>query len=171
MKKIFAAIAIATASFSAWAGTTAFGLELRKSTLEEAQQRFGGQASGINKFSNGPMLEVSPAKVNFEGLSELTLIFGEDKKLVAILATMEKHRFDAVHNMLKGKYKVSQSKLPFVGNKSVTYGSGEDEVELNAPHMSFDMTLTYYTRQFLKSYRSVTTKESKQKSNSEASQL
>lgn len=171
MKNLFCAVLLTLFSLPAWAGTSVFGLELQKSTLQEAKQLYGGRETGINKFSEGPMLSVSPDKVGFEGLKELTLIFNRENKLVAVLSNLEKVRFNDVHRLLKDKYPIKSTYIPHVGNKKVLYSSGQDEIELNAPHMSFDMSLAYYTKQFLKSYETTIAKEEKQKRSQEAGRL
>ncbi|EJA4333365.1 hypothetical protein MU943_004568, partial [Escherichia coli] len=43
--------------------------------------------------------------------------------------------------------------IPFVGNKFVRYKNGDDTIELDAPHMSFDMTLYYAEKNFMDQYK------------------
>lgn len=62
---------------------------------------------------------------------------------------MGKHRLREVTAALRKKYKVQQENIPFVGDASAIYEQGDSLVILNAPHLSFSMTVLYGTRAFL----------------------
>lgn len=171
MKKLLISAILFFTSMSAMAGTAVFGMELGKTTYDEAQKAYGGKNVGVNKFSSGPMLEVSSSNFNFDGLKEVTLIFDQQKMLVSVLTTLDKSRYYEVHGMLKSKYKVISANIPNLGNKLAIYKNMNDEIRLSAPHLSFDMSLNYFTSDFIKNHKRITAEEEKQKAAGEARQL
>lgn len=169
---IFATIAFALAGLQgAYANPAPFGLEIGKTTPDMLQKEYRAEQIGINQYSSGPMYSVSPSEVGFEGLKELTLIFSRDHRLHGVLATLPKNRFDRLYEMLRGKYQLVSKDIPFVGSKSVEFRDGQTEVRLNAPHMSFEMTMHYLHEDLLASFERQRTKEQQAKRQRESGQL
>lgn len=161
-----AALLVAT---TARADVTAFGFTLGATAYSEVQKR--GETTGINLYSQGPMLTLRPGEVELDGLQEFTLIFDDQHKLAAMVLTLGKHRFDAVHGHLRGRYAVRESQIPFVGDRYVRYGAPGATIELNAPHLSFEMTLIYQRDDFRKAFRDHQAKQREEKRRREASQF
>lgn len=147
------------------------GLEMGKATIEQAKKAFKTEYKGMNKYSFGDMYSVSGAQTGIEGASDATLIFNLNGILVGVLLELPKHRFDSLYNALSQKYQVSSREIPFVGNKKVVMHDGNTEITLNAPHMSFEMSLHYLDKGFYQSYREQNAKEQQAKKQQEASQL
>jgi hypothetical protein len=58
-----------------------------------------------------------------------------------------------------------------VGDKYAKYTQGNSSVELDAPHMSFDMTITYATNQLLQSYKTTSNSENNAKQKQQQNSL
>jgi len=147
-------LGLAAALFSAvsFADVSAFKLTLGKTTVDEAKATYSLNPVGYNLYSNGPMFEVSPQEVGFDGLKKFIAIFSPSGELDVIVATLPKHQFDSIHQMLAQRYSVTSAQLPFVGNKLVKYAQDDIGISLESPHMSFDMTLAYATNTFQQQY-------------------
>lgn len=162
-------LAAAVAAPFAHAELSAFGFTLGKTTYAEVQSR--GQAAGTNRYSGGPMLTLSPGEVTLEGLQSFLLIFDPEQRLAAMVLTIGKHRFDSVHELLRGRYAVREARVPFVGNRYVRYGATGSTIELDAPHLSFEMTLLYQRDDFVKAFRAEQQRERDDKQRREANQF
>lgn len=132
------------------ANAAPLGMELNVATYAQVKQQLGGKTSlsdnGVNKYSDGKMLQGNGDGLGIEGLSEITFIFDASDKLAAVLMTLPKDSFQQTLNALSKKYKRIEKQVPFVGNASAKLQQGESVIELNAPHMSFEMSLHYLTK-------------------------
>ncbi|MDH2918107.1 MAG: hypothetical protein PXX73_02785 [Sideroxydans sp.] len=132
------------------ANAAPLGLELGVATYTQVKQQVGGKTSlsdeGINKYSGGKMLQGNGDGLGIDGLSEITFIFDVSDKLAAVLMTLPKDSFAKTLSALSGKYKLLEKQVPFVGNASAKLQQGESVIELNAPHMSFAMSVHYLTK-------------------------
>ena len=150
-----------------------FGLAIGKMTVDEFKKKYAAKPDGINKYSLGPMFIVDTAKsgIQFDGLRELTAIFGQDGKLMVVIAGLDKRRFDAVYDSLRNKYRLVAKDIPFVGNKFAKFRGGDTVIELDAPHLSFTMQARYLHQDFLKRFEEIERKEREEKRKKEQSQL
>ncbi|HNQ49507.1 MAG TPA: hypothetical protein PKI22_08850 [Hydrogenophilus thermoluteolus] len=142
------------ASAGAFAENAApLGLEVGVADLNTVKKQLGGktplQQAGVNEVSGGPILKSNGAGLGIDGIEELSFVFDKTGKLVAVMMQMGKHRLREVTAALRKKYKVQQENIPFVGDASAIYEQGDSLVILNAPHLSFSMTVLYGTRAFL----------------------
>ena len=147
------------------------GLEVGKATLKDAKKAYRTEYSGMNQYSLGTMLKVSGDQTGISGVTEATLIFNLQERLVAVLLELPKSRFDALYEALSNKYRVTSREIPFVGNKKVVMRDGHTEITLNAPHMSFEMSLNYIEDGLNQSYKDQKNKEERAKKQQEASNL
>lgn len=170
MKKVVLAALLAF-PVTTLADPAPFGLEIGKATIKDVKAKFGAERTGINKYSNGEMFDLDVSSINFDGLQKATVIFSQDGKLLAVLTTLPKHKFDYLMSNLSSKYKVVSKNIPFVGNKSAKLVDGNTEITLEAPHLSFEMEMNYINKGLWKSYKSQSTDEQKKKQQSEASLL
>lgn len=166
----------ALVGFSMWssilfADPVIFGMELGKTTESEIKSSYAASYQGMNKYSQGNMYSIPTSKIDFDGLQEVTTVFNQKGELIAVLTTLPKSKFDYIKNALDGKYKRVSQKIPFVGNKSVTYRDGSTEIELNAPHMSFEMSMNYIQDELMTSFNRQSKAEEEQKRSRDASQL
>ena len=151
MKKIhfLAAAVLACASFApaAWAGAKAVGVELTVSKPADFRAAMGGKVEelGTNAYSDGPMWRSAGVGLEIEGLQQVLAIFDVNQRLSGLQLTLDKHRYDAVMAHLKGKYRLKGEQRPFVGNRSAVLEGEGAVIEVEAPHLSFQMTVTYFT--------------------------
>lgn len=164
-------LTMSLAAHTAFAAPAPLGLELGKANVSEMKKKYTANYLGVNKYSQGEMYSLPASQINVSGVTKATAVFNKKQNLVAILLTMDKHRFDSIHNSLKSKYRVQSKNIPFVGNKKVVYKSGSTEVELSAPHMSFDMSLEYYQDEFINAYKRILQQEKQKEKQKEVSNL
>ncbi|WP_197470092.1 MULTISPECIES: hypothetical protein [unclassified Oleiphilus] len=165
------ALAAALSSTAVLADPVIFGMELGKTTEEQIKTLYNVQHTGTNKYSNGSMYSVPPSSIDFDGLQEVTTIFDRKGVLVAVLTDFPKSKFNYLKSAIGGKYQKVSEKIPFVGNKSATYRDGETEITLDAPHMSFTMSMNYIRDDFMRTFNSQSEAERRRKQSNESSQL
>ncbi len=165
------ALALAIFSSSVFADPAIFGMELGKMTEKDLKAMYNVNHTGTNKYSNGNMYSVPVSSINFEGLKKVTTIFSTDGKLVAVLTSLPKSKFDYLNKALSGKYKLVSQKIPFVGNKKATYRDGSTEITLDAPHMGFVMSMNYIRDDLTQAFNRQSQAEARKKQRNEASQL
>lgn len=157
------------------AGTTALGFEIGVTTLDQVKSTVGKRTAvvdgGINKFSQGPMLKTDGSSYEIDGLRSVLYIFDTQKKLAAIIMNMDKSRFDHVYNALSGKYKVSSQQRPFVGNQFARFKTADAQIDLDAPHMSFEMEVRYVRADLMQKFTTQSAAEADEKRKREAAQF
>lgn len=165
------AISLALFSTVLSANPTIFGMKLGETSEQSLKEKYNLSYTGVNKYTAGNMYTIPAGAINFEGLEEVTVIFGKDKKLMAVLTTLPKSKFDYLSTILSGKYTLVNQRIPFVGNKSATYREGSTEIKLEAPHMSFQMSMNYIQDNLLKAYNHQQKEEQQKKIVNESSLL
>ncbi len=159
-KNILVGLVAGMVSYGAYAGNAApLGLELGVATYAQVKQQIGSKTSlsdgGINAYSDGKMLKSDGDGLGIDGLSDITFIFDQSDRLAGVLMTLPKQngmsdlnntRFRQTMNALGKKYRLVKKDVPFVGDSYAEFREGDSLVELDAPHMSFTMSLTYETR-------------------------
>ncbi len=157
------------------AGTQALGFEIGASTVDQVKSFLAKQTkvsdSGINKFSAGPMLKTDGSSYEIEGLAEVLYIFDDQKKLAGVIMNMSKDRFDAVFKALSTKYKVLSQQRPFVGNQFARFKTQNSVVEMDAPHLGFDMEVRYIRNDLMQKFNSQSSAEAEAKKKSEAAKF
>lgn len=169
MKTLFFALLLVCQS--AFANPTVFGITIGKTTVEQLKNQYRVSPQGINKYSEGEMYVIPQGQIQFDGLGEVTVIFDRSDRLVAVLTEFPKNKFDYLNGMLANKYQLISQNIPFVGNKSATYRNDDTEITLDAPHLSFELSMNYIHSDFMKAFNSQTQKEKQQKQQQESSML
>lgn len=165
------AFTVSLMSAHVFADPSIFGLELGKTTEQQLKAMYDVQPKGMNKYSSGNMYSVPESSIDFDGLQEVTTIFDRKGVLIAVLTNFPKSKFSYLNQAIGGKYKLIDQNIPFVGNKSVIYRDGATEISLDAPHMSFTMSMNYIRDDFMRTYNEQSEAEKRQKQASESSQL
>jgi hypothetical protein len=172
--RCIAASALALVS-TAFAGTQVVGFEIGVSTqaqvLNALKARTSVEDTGINKFSNGPMLKTDGTSYQIEGLNSVVYVFDAQKKLAAVLMDMDKGRFDMVYRYLVPKYQVASQQRPFVGDQFARFKTADGVIDVSAPHMSFEMSVNYLRADLLRQFEQQSKAEAADKSKSEASKF
>jgi hypothetical protein len=181
IRQAFAAVAVAMLARAALATNAApLGLELGIATLTQVKKDIGGRSAlgdgGTNRYTGGPMLKGGGDGLGIEGLSNIVFIFDREQRLAGVIMTLPKggmddKNFNRTLDMLAGKYKLVQKQVPFVGNKSARLRLGESVVELDAPHLSFDMELRYLTDKFLTDFNARSQADETERRRKQAGQL
>lgn len=158
----------------------ALGFTIGKATL--AQVKTGLAQRGIraeestNAWSNGPQLEAHDT-FGIDGVKSASFIFEPDGTLAAIDVDIAKsedlqnQRFDGLVKMLSKKYTLDSKVRPFVGDARARFHSGPVQIELEAPHMSFDMDLTYASSAFLNTMHAKQARQKQEQKAQAANQL
>jgi hypothetical protein len=174
MKSVLALLAVTSilCAGSALAGTPVLGFEVGTSTLDEVKATLSKQTKvkdvGVNKWSNGPMLKTDGASYEIEGLNTVLYIFDEEKKLAGVVMNMRKARFASIYKVLAEKYKLQSEKRAFVGNQFAKFKSPNGSIELDAPHMSFEMEVRYLTSELVQKFSAQSEAEAEAKNKKEA---
>lgn len=183
--KTFFAILFALISPFAYGGNAApLGMELGVATLSQVKQQVGSKTrlteTGINKYSNGRMLEGNGNGLEIDGLSKIVFIFDASDKLVGELLTLPKADgsgnlqnggFQKTLTALSGKYKLVEKRVPFVGNAYAKLKQGDSVIELDAPHMSFDMELRYMMASLQKAFLQQSSSDKAKNEHNQANKL
>ncbi len=132
----------------AWAGNVApLGLEVGVADYAAVKAKLSAQTrlkdGGINKWTQGPMLEGNGEGLDIDGLQGIVFIFGQDKKLDGVILTLDKGRLSEVTAALRKKYRTVHENIPFVGDATALYRQGDSVVRVAAPHLSFSMEVLY----------------------------
>jgi len=155
MISLFVTAVFTFSSMNVLADPAPFGLELGKAKIADMEKKYTAKYTGINKYSSGKMYTLEPSELGVSGISSATVIFDKNSKLVAVLTSLSKNRFDDLYRSLSSKYRVKSKLLPFVGNKKVVMIDGKTEVTLDSPHLSFSMDLNYINTDFYKNFQKI----------------
>jgi hypothetical protein len=126
-----------------------------------ARGRFFPSDAGINKFTKGRMLGISSDQIEGRGIQRITLIFDADDSLTALTASAEKQMgngayadaFKQLHAQYAKKYSVISAALPFVGDCHAEYKNRGCSIELDAPHLDFNMSVVLHSAEFAKLFK------------------
>jgi hypothetical protein len=156
-------------------GTPVLGFEVGVSTLEQVKATLSKKTqvkdNGINKWSKGPMLKTNGSSYEIEGLNSVLYIFDEQKTLMGVVMDMNKKRFDSIYEVLSKKYKMKEQKRPFVGDQFALFESPGCIIELDAPHLGFQMEVRYLRSDLVRRVNSQSEAEDKAKKKREADQF
>lgn len=157
------------------AGTQVLGFEIGSTTVDQLRQELSKktrfEASGKNKYSNGEMFTTDGSFYDIDGLKSVLYIFDDQRKLAAVVMDMDKQRFDAVFQFLNGKYKAVAQRRPFVGNQYARFQPPDAAIELDAPHLSFNMEVRYIRNDLMQKFNNQNEAEAAAKKKSEAAKF
>jgi hypothetical protein len=148
-----------------------FGLEIGKSTIDMMKEKYDSKFVGINNMSQGDVYDLDTSELGIDGMQSARVIYDKNGKLMGVFTTFEKGKFQYLFGQMKSKYKLVSSNIPFVGDTSAKFTNGSTEIQLNAPHMSFEMELNYVNKNLLKAAKQKSANDAQRKSKNEASQL
>lgn len=171
MKKVLFLFAGMLFSSMAFSDPALFEMRLGGTTESELKSVYSVQLLGVSKYSGGNTYSVPVAEVNFEGLQKVTAVFDKGGILVAVFTVFPKTKFEYLNRALGDKYKLISQKIPHVGNKSAKYREGKTDILIEAPHMSFEMYMSYARDEFTQAYNEVVQSEARAKQSRESSQL
>ena len=121
---------------SAKANTTAMGLTLGKTTLQQFIKAYPtAQHEGRSKWSDGDIFSIPNNELGLEGAKNNAVIFNTAGRITAIMLELDKTRFDEVESMLEHKYVAVKKQISFAGDKYAKYQNENDLIELDAPYL------------------------------------
>jgi hypothetical protein len=169
------AILAIVCSTAVHAGTAVLGFEIGVTTLDQLKQDLAKktklQSQGTNKYTGGEMIKTDGNGYDIDGLSGVLYIFDDQKKLSGVIMDMGKHRFDAIFQFLSSKYKVVAQQRPFVGNQYARFQPSDATVEIDAPHLGFEMEVRYIRNDLMQKFRAQSEAEAAAKKKSEAAKF
>lgn len=87
------------------------------------------------------------------------------------MGDLEKRRFDEVASLLAEKYKLTKKVRPQVGDRYAKFTAPDTVIEIDAPHLSFDMEVRYMTNNFVKAFNSVVSTNATEQRSTEKSKV
>ena len=125
------------------------GIEPGKSTLKDIESKHKIISKHCEtKEQTSCAYSIDPTKLPLTNVSELLFYCNSQEIVKAVFVEANKSNFENLFESLSKKYKLEEKHIPFVGNKSAVFQADNNVVvTLNAPHMSFKMTLLYITRE------------------------
>lgn len=126
------------------------------------------QDNGVNRYTSGPMYVVDGKGLGVSDLQRVLLIFDADRRLAALMMTMDvggmgKPNFDRVLSHLKERYKTERIVNPPVGDKGAEFQTPGAQISIDAPHMSFQMTVAYMTKALFQQIKADAVEQGKKK--------
>jgi hypothetical protein len=126
------------------------GLEVGVATLVQVQKQIGPQTrlnpTGTNKYSGGKMFEADGSGLNIDGVKSVVFIFDQADVLAGLLVTMPKDPKSLVKTF-SSKYKLVNNKVDgFMNFGTAQFAKGDTVIDIDAPHLSFDMEVRYLSK-------------------------
>ena len=152
-----------------------FGLNVGKDTFDTLKNEFDEYNCDYNQHSAitlGVLVKCSSRNFDFDGLlGDVLLIFSDDNRLDAAVLAISKHKFDSILSSLSSKYKIIQKHKQFVGDAYAKLKGGNINIVLQAPHLSFEMSLIYSTDNFDKKLKKHTQQEQQEQKSKQRKKL
>lgn len=149
-----------------------FNLQIGHVTLENAKNHYKLIEEGVNKWTGGLMFNISPiSQVDFEGVNEITLIFDQMNVLQGVVAKFHKGDFYSLKELLENKYHTTDVDIKRVGDKFIRFRGANGSVSLDAPHMSHNLSLNFFTDEFENNKKQVIQEEKSEKIRKKSAQL
>jgi len=133
-------------------GAAPFGLPLGAATCDALKGKLG--ASDMKALGDGDIWVEAPSPEHL--YPGATKVAGRcsDGKVIAVQVEASKGGMDAAgareaFSALRAKYKlVSGGPMPALGDGYARFVAGASVIEQSSPHLSFEFTVTYYTKDF-----------------------
>ena len=129
------------------------GIEIGKTTVDEVASSCRLTLKGVHVWSGGNLYEMPTHYSKIDGASKVVVIANERNIITAIFVDVPKANFMRMKVLLDQKYTLVNFVNPHVGNKEAVYRDGQATIALKAPHMSFDMSLSYEHESFIQAGR------------------
>lgn len=151
------------------------GLELGYATLTSVKEKIGGVArledAGTNEYSNGPMLKSDGKGLDVDGLSSALFVFDSNQILVGVVMTLPKSAKETYATLAK-KYKPVEKKIDnFMNYGYARLSKGDSFIEVDAPHLSFEMEVRYLTKKLMADFKQKSVSNETKKKQKKANQL
>jgi len=155
---------------------TPFGLDIGADTLQSCktialEKGYSLSNAGTNKYTNGPMLNADISQLNVNDVKNILLIFSQDELLEGVIFKSKKFNFENFEQYVAGKYQLLKRDVPFVGDKYAEYEAPNAVIQLDAPHLGFQMSVNYITQSLLDRFTQKSKADAAKQRKTEASQF
>ena len=117
------------------------------------------------------MFRTDGAGLDVAGLKNVLLIFAPDELLQAVLMTFPKDPKGAFP-LLRQKYRVVENHIDgFLNRGTARLEKGDSWIEIDAPHLSFEMEIRYLSKAFQAAYEKRTAERERDEQRRKADQL
>ena len=129
------------------------GLEVGRTTINEVKKKYALTYLGTDNNTYMEFYKISKKDIPIEGVIDNVLIFDKKGILHALILKFPKDfnetYWDKLFNSLKEKYNLVESNIPFVGDRSATFKSGNTVIYLTSPHLGFEIRLMYASEYYV----------------------
>jgi hypothetical protein len=151
------------------------GLEIGYANLASVKEKIGRitklDDAGINQYSGGPMLISDGKGLDVDGLSSVSFIFDNNQILAGVVMKLPKNAKETFATLAK-KYKPAENKIDsFMDYGYARLSKGDSFIEVDAPHLSFEMEVRYLTKKLMASFKQQTTNSDAKKKKKKEDQL
>lgn len=146
------------------------GVEIGYANIQGVKNKVGSVAQledkGTNPYSKGKEMVVTQGGLGIDGLKSASFIFDENGVLAGVVMIVPKDP-KGMYELLSPKYeKVENNIDSFMNNGRAILRKGESIIEINAPHMAFEMEVRYISNALVASYnKTVADQKEKEKQN------
>lgn len=140
------------------AQTTAFGISLGQSTLQDLESQYTLEALGASNVTGGPIYKVSGDQINFDQLDYVEIVFDEESRAVGIMATFPPTKFDYLKALLSEQYEQLSDEVFGSAYRIITFKDGGSRIELDAPAGEL-VAVVYLSSLFIESIEAERIKE------------
>lgn len=164
MLKRHLAVILSCCSISAFAANaTPFDQEIGVAKCPDVVKSLSSKVSftadGVNRYTGGEMYIGDAKDLGLSRAKTILLICDKNTVLSGLILTLDTKVFDQYKKILTSKYKQVKLINPFVGNKYAKYVKGNSVILLDEPHMSFNTTVTYATKDLMKNFDTINKQE------------
>ncbi|WP_299006932.1 hypothetical protein [uncultured Shewanella sp.] len=167
----YIALFLSILSVNAIANPSIANLKVGETTEIEMKKLYKAKRAKLSPYSKGNVYSIPAQELGIQKLDKVTAIFDEHEILSAVHLHTHKRNFDYFNDILGQKYRVVSEKIPFVGSSHVLYEQDDAVIFLNAPHMNFEMTISYMTVDFFKKRGEIRNAEAERKKEADANLL
>lgn len=126
------------------------GITIGKSTLKDVESKYKIIEKDCNIDEYGCYYYMNHNELPLKNIT-LAAVNLDKKEIVRYLELhTAKENFESFFESISKKYKLKHKEIPSVGNKEALFEADNCIIKLYAPHMSFEMKITYFTKDFLK---------------------
>jgi hypothetical protein len=157
LASLLCALAALVANVALAANAAPLGVEIGAASYEQVKAKLGSvtelRDGGTNKFSGGKVLASTGKGLDVDGLVRILFIFDRADVLQGVVMTLNQN-FHPTYEILRKKYKLVSKQTPPVGPGYAKFAQGSSLITLEAPTMSFEMTLSYLSKSLIDLYKS-----------------
>lgn len=177
MNKYFYALILFLCSQLAVAAgnATPFGVEVGAATVSDVQKQIGSQTklrqTGTNQYSGGKMFDTDGKGLEVDGVNKVTFIFDANEILAGVLVSMPKDP-KSLAKTFTGKYQTVSNRIDnFMNYGYAKFKKGDTIIEIDAPHLGFEMEVRYVTQKLMAAFLQQSANEEAAKQKRKANSL